>query len=537
MNEARDLLVERRRWRPQLVWVIPILAAIVGGSLMIHSWRSKGPQIKISFQSADGLQVGKTLVLYRSIVIGRVSGLVLSPGEDGVEVTVDLDRSAANAATEGSHFWVQHPRLGLDSEAHLDSLLSGAYIGVEMGSSTKAQLIFVGLEEPPALTHGRNGRPLTLHADSLGSLQPGAPIYYRQTRVGRVTETGLAEDHQGVQIHLFVDAPNDRLISTRTRFWNASGVDVSLNADGLQLRTESLAAVLSGGIAFEDAPAEPLGAEPPGAADFILYKNRLAAFAPEPGEAHLVRMQFKHALRGLSVGAPVEMVGVGIGQVSAIDLEYSPKDQSFTVVVSALLYPKLMGHAYDTLAAEGTAASEDRMAALVGRLVGRGLRVQPQLGSLLTGQLYLALDFLPSSARVAFDQSRRPLELPTVESTTGEIQSRVASIAQKLDQLPLARIGSHLDGDLASLEQLLGHVDHDLLPPATDTITEARSTLSALRNALASGSPLQEKVDRTLEDTDATMQEIRSLAGYLQRHPDALLRGRQPEPKVGESTP
>jgi paraquat-inducible protein B len=537
VNEARDLLVEpRRRWRPQLVWVIPIVAALVGASLLVQSWRSKGPRIVISFQSADGLQVGKTLLKYRSIVIGRVADLALSPGEDGVVVTVDLDRSAAHAATEGSRFWVQHPRLGLDSEAHLDSLLSGAYIGVEMGNSAKPQRVFAGLEEPPALAHGSAGKALTLHAPSVGSLQPGAPIYFRQMRVGRVTATALAPDSQGVQVQLFIDAPNDRLLTPTTRFWNASGVDLSLNADGLQVRTESLASVLSGGIAFEDAPAEAADKGGVGEADLTLYANRLAAFAPEPGEAHLVRMRFKHNLRGLTVGAPVEMVGVDIGRVSAIDLEYSPKDQGFAVVVSATLFPKLLGHAYDTLAAEGTAGSEERMAALVGLLVNRGLRVQPRLGSLLTGQLYLAMDFLPVPTRVLFDDKKRPLELPTVESATGELQARVASIAQKLDQLPIGSIGRHLDDDLSSLHQLLGHLDQDLLPSTSHTVTEAQETLLALRELLAHDSPLQHKVDQTLTDTDATMQELRALADLLQRHPEVLLRGRPADPK-NKATP
>lgn len=536
MTEAREPVIERLRWRPQLVWVIPVIAAIVGGSLMIQSWRSKGPRITISFQSADGLEIGKTLVKYRSIVIGRVSALALSSGDDGVEVTVDLDRGAANAATEGSRFWVQHPILGL-GEARVDSLLGGSYIGVEMGRGGKPQRSFVGLEEAPALAHGRSGLPLTLHAEKLGSLQPGAPVYYRQVRVGRVTETSLLPARQGVEIHLFIDAPNDQLISNRSRFWNASGIDLSLNADGLKLQTESLASVLSGGIAFEDAPAEIVSAKASSDADLNLYPSRLAAFAPVPGEAHVVQMRFKHTLRGLNLGAPVEMVGVDIGHVSAIDLEYSSKEQSFTIVVTAILYPKLMGHAYETLAAEGTTASKDRLAALVHRLVDRGLRVQPRLGSLLTGQLYLALDFMPSSTHVAFDESRQPLDLPTVESATGEIQARVASIAQKLDELPLAQMGEHLDQDFSSLQHLLGHVDSDLVPPAIQTLTEVRTTLSALRGTLSNDSPLQDKVDRTLEDTDATMQELRSLAQYLQRHPDSLIRGRLATPKAEARKP
>src|SRR5580658_4946429 len=155
VDEAGELLVERRQWRPHLVWVVPILAALVGASLMIESWRARGPRVQITFQSADGLQVGKTLVQYRSIVVGRVIALTLSPDGDSVLATVDLDRSATGAATEGSRFWVQHAQLGLGGEAHLDSLFSGAFIAVEMANSGKRQDRFAGLEEPPALAHGR----------------------------------------------------------------------------------------------------------------------------------------------------------------------------------------------------------------------------------------------------------------------------------------------------------------------------------------------------------------------------------------------
>ncbi|HEY2684671.1 MAG TPA: MlaD family protein [Steroidobacteraceae bacterium] len=537
MNQPAPLIVEKARWKPQLVWVVPIVAALVGASLVVQSWRSRGPRIVITFQSADGLQVGKTLVKYRSIAIGRVAALALDADAKAVEVTVDLDRSGAGAATEGTRFWVQHPRLGLEGNAQLDSLLSGSFIGVDPGNTHKAQHEFVGLEEPPALSHGPAGRLVTLHADNLGSIAPGAPVYFRQVRVGRVISTGLSEDRGGVRINAFIDAPNDGLLSPRSRFWNASGIDLSLNADGLKVKTQSLSTILAGGIAFEDAPPETVEGGSVPAPDFTLYQDRTSAFAPAPGEARLVKMRFRHALRGLRVGAPVEMVGVDIGRVTAIDLEFSPKDESFTIVVSAALYPQLMGPAYETLAAAGTANSDDRMAALVGRLVNRGLRVQPRLGSLITGQLYLAMDFLPSPNRAVFDASKRPLELPTAESTTGELQVRVASIAEKLDRLPLSSIAGHLDGDLVTLQSALTHLDRDVLPPAGETVAEARSTLSALRSSLANDSPFRERIDRTLEDTDATLAEIRALAGYLERHPDALLKGRRPDSNEAKKRP
>src|SRR6202000_1434243 len=234
-----------------------------------------------------------------------------------------------------------------------------------------------------------------------------------------------------------------------TRFWNASGIDVKLGADGLSVQTESLAAGIAGGLAFDDGPVEALffaGDSMPG--DFTLYKNEAEAMAPPDGDPHYVRMRFAQALRGLEVGAPVEFVGVDIGSVVAVDLGYERRDKSFPVIVTAKLYPRRMGQAYEALAAQGKTDSVDTLAAFVGTLVNRGLRAQPRSGSLLTGKLYIALDFLPASPRVAFDASIRPLELPTVQGTYQELEANISRMVKKVNDLPLAQIATHLDTDL-----------------------------------------------------------------------------------------
>ena len=196
------------------------------------------------------------------------------------------------------------------------------------------------------------------------------------------------------RVTVFVDAPNDAFVKPVSRFWNASGIDVRLGADGLKVQTESLAAVVAGGIAFDDGPVEAVTAAAiPG--DFTLYKNETEAMAPPDGDPHYVRMRFSQSLRGLEVGAPVEFVGVNIGSVIAVDLGYESHDRSFPVIVTAKLYPRRMGQAYAVLTAQGKTESDDTLAAFVGTLVSRGLRAQPRSASLLTGKLYIALDFLP----------------------------------------------------------------------------------------------------------------------------------------------
>jgi paraquat-inducible protein B len=327
---------------------------------------------------------------------------------------------------------------------------------------------------------------------------------------------------------VFIDAPYDRLVTRATRFWNASGIDLTLGADGMKLRTQSLASVLAGGVAFETAPtALDVGQDPAGA-EFTLFDDQAAAMAPPDGEPRYVRMRFTQSLRGLFVGAPVDFVGVNIGQVFSLDLDYDAEHRSFPMIVTALIYPRRMGKAYEVLAQNGTATSEDKMARLVGQLVARGLRAQPRTGNLLTGQLYLALDFIPGTRPARFDVDARPLEIPTVPGSVQELQQKIVSIVDKIDRIPMADIGRHLDADLVGLNGALGEVRTDVLPAGAAAFQSLQTTLGSVDRALADDAPWRDNIDQTLVEARTTLRTVRSLADYIDRHPEALLRGRHP---------
>jgi paraquat-inducible protein B len=520
--------VRNRRWIPRLVWVVPVVAAVIGISLLVRNWQNAGPRITISFLSGEGVQVGKTLVKYRDVTVGRVSAVVLSSDHQTVLVSADLSKDAASLVKADTQFWIVRPRIGVGWASGLDTLLSGVYIGMKTGGSGTSEREFAGLENPPALAHGPRGRELQLHAARAGSLAIGGPVYFRQFQVGRVIDENLLPDGS-TRVTVFVEAPYDGFVKPVTRFWNASGIDVRLGADGLNVKTESLAAVLAGGLAFDDGPAEAVPAAAGIPVEFTLYKNETEAMAPPDGDPRYVRMRFAQALRGLEVGAPVEFVGVNIGSVVAVDLGYQPKDKSFPVIVTAKLYPGRMGQAYEALAAQGKTESEETLAAFVGTLVNRGLRAQPRSGSLLTGKLFIALDFLPASPRVAFDPSIRPLELPTVNGTFQELEANIGRMVKKLNDLPLEQIAAHLDTDLKDLHGTLSALDTRVLPSAVDTLSALHSTLDSADRTLDAESPLQRSLTDTLSETRSTLQAVRELADDLDRHPDALLRGRRPQ--------
>jgi paraquat-inducible protein B len=520
--------VQSRRWLPRLVWVVPIAAAVIGISLLIRNWQNEGPRITISFLSAEGVQVGKTLVKYRDVTVGRVSAVVLSTDHQTAVVSADLSKDAASLLKADTQFWIVRPRIGVGSVSGLDTLLSGVYIGVKSGTAALRERRFVGLENPPALSHGPRGRELQLHAARAGSLAIGAPVYFRQFQVGRVIDENLLPDG-GTRVTVFVDAPYDGFVKPVTRFWNASGIDVRLGADGLNVQTESLAAVLAGGLAFDDGPIEALFAAGVTPGEFTLYKNETEAMAPPDGDPHYVRMRFSQALRGLEVGAPVEFVGVNIGSVVAVDLGYKRQDKSFPVIVTAKLYPRRMGQAYEALAAQGKTESVETLAAFVGTLVNRGLRAQPRSASLLTGKLYIELDFLPASPRAAFDASLRPLELPTVNGTFQELEANVGRLVKKVNDLPLEQIAADLHTDLKDLHDTLSELHTQVLPNAADTLSALHRTLDSADRTLDAESPLQRGLTETLSESRSTLQAVRELVEYIDRHPDALLRGRRPQ--------
>jgi paraquat-inducible protein B len=527
-EELPTPVVQNRRWIPRLVWVVPIAAAVIGISLLIRNWQNAGPRITISFLSGEGVQVGKTLVKYRDVTLGRVSDVVLSADHQTVVVSADLSKDAASLLKADTQFWIVRPRVGVGSVSGLNTLLSGVYIGMKAGAATLRARQFVGLENPPALSHGPLGRELQLHAARAGSLAIGAPVYFRQFQVGRVIDENLLPDGS-TRVTVYVDAPYDSFVKPVTRFWNASGIDVRLGADGLKVQTESLAALLAGGLAFDDGPIEavPAAAGIPG--QFTLYKNETEAMAPPDGDPDFVRMRFAQALRGLEVGAPVEFVGVNIGSVVAVDLGYKRQDNSFPVIVTAKLYPRRMGQAYEALAAQGKTESDETIAAFVGTLVNRGLRAQPRSASLLSGKLYIALDFLPASPRATFDASIRPLELPTVNGTYQELEASVGRFVKKVNDLPLAQIAAELHTDLTDLHETLSELHGRVLPNAADTLSALHRTLDSADRTLDVESPLQRGLTETLTETRSTLQAVRELADYLDRHPDALLRGRRPQ--------
>jgi paraquat-inducible protein B len=527
-DDLPEPVVRHRRVNASLIWLVPVFAALVGLSLVINAWVQRGPVITISFQTAEGLEPGKTVVKYKDVVIGKVTTIRLAPDHHKVIVKVDLEKSAANIAVSDTRFWVVRPRIGLGGVSGIDTLLSGSFIGVDVGDSAQPQTDFTGLENPPSVTHDSQGKSFTLHAGDLGSLDIGSPVYFRRLQVGRVASYRLNDDGKGVSVQIFVENPYDKFVTTDSRFWNASGVDVSLGADGLKLNTQSLATVLAGGVAFLDSPGpHPNTSSAAENASFTLFDTETTAMAPPDGEPHYIRMRFDQPLRGLAVSAPVEFQGVNIGNVVSIRMDYDEKTGNFPIYVGAVVYPDRLGRAHEKLVALAKSKGDnDDLSHMMGTLVEHGLRAQAKVGNLLTGQLFISLDFLKNAPKAAYDPNARPLEIPTAPGNFDKLQEQLAEIVDKIQKIPFDSIGNNLNSTLAELDKTLKQVNGQVLPELKNTLKGANQTFGVANNALSADSPLQQNLSGTLEELQRMARSLRTLTDYLSAHPSALIRGR-----------
>ncbi len=406
----------------------------------------------------------------------------------------------------------------------MHTLLPGVFTPLDPGSSGRFQASYKGLDGPPLVTRGLQGTSFALEATDIGSLSVGAPIYFHHLRAGRLVSY-LMEADKKMKMRIFIDAPYDRFVDTATRFWNASGVDVSLTAAGLKVETQALATIVAGGIAFDDPPDAGVGKAAAADSTFFLSSDRATAMADPDGPPLYMRMRFDDPLRGLTIGAPVEFYGVSIGNVSRVAVDFDPQTQQFRLLVDVVTYPHRLG---PVLAKFPTGnEEEDKIATFIGSLVHSGLRAQARTGNLVTGQLYIALDFQKSLPPVAFDASARPLLIPTAPGTVDRIQRQVTDFVAKLDRLPLDSIGKGLDRDVATLGNTLQLLNTSTLPNASATLLDARKVMQGAGGALDPDASLQMNLNNLLQELSQSARSIRMLTDMLSAHPESLLRGRR----------
>jgi paraquat-inducible protein B len=532
------------RDRFSLVWLLPLLALATGAWLAYQSWSQRGPIVTIELRTAAGLEAGKTRVRYKDVEIGEVTAIDVSDDLSRVIVRAELKHGAEKFLTDNTRFWVARPRVSVSRVSGLETLLSGAYVAIDPAPGRKGRRRFIGLSDPPVITTDEPGTRFRLRSDSLGSLNLGSPVYYRQIRVGQVIDYQLDEDGGAVTIGIFVARPHDRLVLTNTRFWNASGIEVKLGADGVRLDTESLMSVLLGGVSFDTPESLETKGAPASAEQFFpLYPSREDAHKRIYLHKERYRLVFSGSARGLNIGAPVLLRGIEIGQVLDVQLQFDSDAPDFVIAVLIEVEP-------ERIAVEG---DRDRQLAqdadVLQRLVAAGLRAQLKTGSLLTGQLYVDLDFHPEAPPAKLSRRGEHQVLPTLPAPLEAVTTKINRVLTRVEGLPLEAIGDDLRATTAGVRELIdsgvitrsldelertlrelralsASLDDQIAPELAETLTEARRALASANALIQPDAPLNVEAVRAMRELSEAARSIRVMADYLQRHPEALIKGK-----------
>jgi paraquat-inducible protein B len=508
-----------------LVWLVPLVAALIGGWLVYKAISEKGPTITITFETAEGLEAGKTKIKYKDVEVGQVESIDVSKDLSHVIVTAELQKGAASYLTENTRFWVVRARVAAGGVSGLGTIFSGAYIGIDPGKPGKAARSFKGLEIPPVITTGLPGAHFILKADTLGSLDIGSPVYYRQIKVGQVVAYELEKDGSAVDIKIFIHAPHHEAVHQKTRFWNASGLDVAVDAGGIRVNTESLVTLMVGGIAFDTPPDLEPGDRAEEDTVFTLYESREKSLE----EAHVQKrpwvLYFEGSVRGLSIGAPVDFRGIEIGRVIDIALEFDWEKLAFRIPVLVEIEPERI----DWVGRQ----TLDRREGME-FLVEKGLRAQLKQGSLITGQLYIALDMYPDASPAKIVWAEPYAELPTIPTPMEEITRNVTKIVEKFEKIPLEQIGNDLRDTMANLnkttgelQKLIANLDASVVPAANATLEQTKKTLIKVDRLLNADSPTGHELKRALGELADAARNISILVDYLERHPESLVFGKE----------
>ncbi|MEB4591705.1 MlaD family protein [Candidatus Thiothrix sp. Deng01] len=542
-----EVEVREQRW-PSPVWLIPLTAILIGLWLLLQAWYQQGPTITVQFNSAEGIEAGKTEVRYKAVTVGKLRKLRLSDDLQTIEAVIDLNKEIGRHLGSDARFWVVSPRISRSGVSGLSTFFSGTYIGMDPGTNTDDLSFYVGEDRPPVIAPSENGRRFFLLSNSLGSMDVGAPVFYKQLQVGEVIDYQLMPDGSQVRLEVFIRDPYYEYVHSNSRFWNASGAEFTMTSAGAEFRMESLASFLIGGVAFETPSSLLAGDVSPEGASFPLYGRYADTQEKQFTQRLYYVMYFNGSVRGLTVGAPLEYEGIPVGQVENIDIRLDRDSLDVRVPVLVSIQPQHFDSAI-TLA-----EAEEAMR----KLVEKGLRARLETASLLTMQkvITLSMEKDPKPAQIVKTQfySEFPTTGAAFENLPLMAADVMASLEDTLDGVNRLVNGGKLDKALDQVNAVLAEteqaikaakeamrtVDKDTLPGVSRDINQItvdlgktsqkiQESMLQIDRLTARNSPTQQQLQEMLEELTAASRSVRSLTETLQRQPASLLRGKKGE--------
>lgn len=478
-----------RNWSP--VWIFPIVTALIGAWILFYHYSHQGPEVTLITTNAEGIEGGKTTIKSRSVDVGVVESATLTDDLTHVEIKARLNAGMEKLLHGDSVFWVVKPQVGREGISGLGTLLSGAYIELQPGKKGVQPAEYQLLDSPPLAPPDAKGIRVILDSKKAGQLSPGDPVLFRGYRVGSVETSTFDTQKRTISYQLFINAPNDRLVTGNVRFWKDSGIAVDLTSAGMRVEMGSLSTLFGGGVSFDVPEGLDQGQPVAQHTAFKLYDDQRSIQDSLYTDHIDYLMFFKDSVRGLQPGAPVEFRGIRLGTVGKVPF-FAPGmrqvlDDDYRIPVLIRIEPeRLINQVGDT----------PDIAQHIDGLMKRGLRGSLKTGNLVTGALYVDMDFFPKEPPLKEIREFGGYKIiPTVSGGLAQIQQRLMETLDKINNLPL----------------------NPMIQQATNTLSESQATMRRLQATLDNLNKLtaSQSMQQLPQDMQKTLRELnRSMQGF-----------------------
>jgi len=547
----------RRTIWPNLIWGIPLVALLIVGYLGVKALYNRGEVVTVTFSRAAGAKAGMTKVLYQGIEAGQL--IKIEPNADGrrLDFLLRLVPAAKSGLNTNARFWLIGANPNLSDLSSLKAVFSGIAIGYAPGEGGEPVDRFEGLNQAPLILPGDKGTRYALRAHSLNSIHEGSIVLFHGQAIGKIIGIQFDGNH-AFRLQAFIDQPYDSLIRPGARFWKISPLRLTFAGGGITANLAPLSTLLAGGIDLEMDSTNLSDPQSPADAEFTLYSSHSAARQGLSGPTVRYEFVFDGDAGVLDETSAVTLLGFQIGEVESTRLAYSERTGAPYSIATAVLYPQQM-HLKTGASAQGT--PDDWRAATdaaLTRLIHLGYRARLQQSPPVLGDqsIQLVRTIGAPAAQLLTDGSNPRFPSAPGSGNLDDIAAKADMFLNKLDAIPLEDIGAslrkitgnldklmsspelkdsltHLHSTLTSIDKLLGDVQPQIGPligKLHDAAAELSGTATALRQVVESGGP---NADASLPDAIRQITEaarsIKTLTDYLDRHPEALIRGKRPE--------
>lgn len=478
-----------KNWSP--VWIFPIVTALIGAWVLFYHYSHQGPVVTLITTNAEGIEGGKTTIKSRSVDVGVVESATLTDDLNHVEIRARLNAGMEKLLHEDSVFWVVKPQVGREGISGLGTLLSGAYIELQPGKKGIQPEEYQLLDSPPLAPPDAKGIRVVLDSNKAGQLSPGDPVLFRGYRVGSVETSTFDAQKRTISYQLFINAPNDRLVTSNVRFWKDSGIAVDLTSAGMRVEMGSLSTLFGGGVSFDVPEGLELGQPVAEKSAFRLYDDQRSIQDSLYTDHIDYLMFFKDSIRGLQPGAPLEFRGIRLGTVSKVPF-FAPNmrqvfNNDYRIPVLVRIEPERL---------KAQLGEQTDVGAHLAELLKRGLRGSLKTGNLVTGALYVDLDFYPKEPPLTGIREFNGYQIiPTVSGGLAQIQQRLMEALDKINNLPL----------------------NPMIQQATNTLSESQRTMKHLQTTLDNMNKLtsSQSMQQLPADMQNTLRELnRSMQGF-----------------------